>query len=206
MSVLEELGLDSAVVDAAEAQSVRPAFEALASDVYKGKVKELATFVTEKGATQLKVVADIDGSDNDITVYQNIKKKDGSANEIGQATFRHILDALQKTAADLTVASENIKAYGKDVPGKVVKGINTIPVTFFVRAIFEEGAKYENYNEIEAYGRADGTNGKGEDLVTVFKEKVAKNPIIKRVAQAASGNAGSQATTTASGVDVNSML
>lgn len=207
MDNLELLGLDSNVVAAAETQSIRPAFEALPAGVYKAKVTELATFVTANGATQLKVTVKTEGDpEQEITIYQNVKKKDGSANEIGQATFRHILDATNKDQSQINVAKEKIKAYGKEVDGNVVKGLSDILITVFVRAIFEEGAKYENYNEIEAYGRADGTNGKGENLVDAFKEKISKIPVIKRTAKPQGGNSGSQATTTASGADVNSML
>ena len=208
MNNLEELGLDSTVIEAVEAQEVKGAFEPLASGVYKAKLKEVATFVTASGAGMLKVVVKPDSSDQEVTVYQNIKKKDGSANEIGQATFRHILDATATDASSITVKTEEIVAYGKKVQGKVVKGLDTKPITAFVRSVFEEGAKFETYNEIEAYGRADGTNSKGEDLVATYKEKIEKQPILNRKAKASTGggNANTQATTTADGGNVDDLL
>ena len=208
---LEALGLDAAVIDKAEAQEVRPAFKALPSEVYDAKIKELATFTSSKGAGMLKVVVNItDQEDTDITIYQNVKKKDGSANEIGQATFRHILDACNKTSADIAVKAEEITAYGKKVPGNVVKGLDKIPFKACVRQIFTEGSKYEDSNEIDAYLRADGTNAKGENLVDTFKEKIAKNPILKRVekGQGAGGSSGgnTSATQTSDGKAVDEML
>ena len=207
MSALEELGLDSEVIESTEAQEVRGAFEPLVSGVYKAKVKELATFVTPKNATQLKVIVIPDSEpDREITIYQNIKKKDGSANEIGQATFRHIIDAMGVSASDLAVKTEKIKGYGKDVEAKVVQGISKKPITAFVRSVFEEGAKFETYNEIEAYGRADGTNSKGEDLVTAFKEKIEKTPVLKRTAKAQSGGGEATQATSADGTNVADLL
>lgn len=206
MDVLDELGLDAQTIADSEAQIVKPAFEPLVSGVYKAKVKELATFVTAKGATQLKVVVKPDNEDQDVTIYQNIKKKDKTPNEIGQATFRHVIDALQVEAGDLVVKTEEILAYGKKVKGKVVKGIDTKPITAFIRSVFEEGAKYETYNEIEAYGRGDGTNSKGEDLIANYKEKIEKNPILKRVAKGDNKNTNTEAVKTADGGDVNDLL
>lgn len=206
MSGLEELGMDAAVVESVEAQEVRGAFEPLDSGAYKAKVTELATFVTPKGATQLKVIVTPDSEpDRAVTIYQNIKKKDGSANEIGQAAFRHIIDAIGVPASDLNVKTEEIVAYGKKVEGKVVKGIDKKPMTAFIRSVFEEGAKFETYNEVEAWGRPDGTNAKGEDLVGPYKEKIEKQPILKRTFKGATSNESTQATAT-DGTKVDDLL
>jgi len=209
MDVFEELGLDTKVVEEVKEQTVMGAFEALPSDVYKGEVKQLATFVTEKGATQMIAIINVEvkgeKEGKDITVYQNVKKKDGEANPIGQAIFKHILDACNVTASDITVKVEKIKAYGKEVEGKLVKGLSGRKITAFVRAVFEEGAKYENYNEIEAYGRPDGTNSKGEDLIETFKEKIEKTPVLNRKSKDA-GKVGTQAAKTEAAADVDGML
>jgi len=205
---LEALGLDADVLNAAEAQDVRPAFKALPSGVYDAKIKELATFTSSKGAGMLKIVVEIPSEkDSDLTLYQNIKKKDGSANEIGQGTFKHILDACNKSTSDIAVKVEQIKAYAKNVDGNVVKGLDNSPIKVCVRQIFEEGANYEEYNEVEAYLRADGTNVKGENLVDKYLEKIEKTPILKRTAKAGSGGSSSTAAVvTADGKSVDEML
>ncbi len=205
-TAIEEMGMDSIVVEKVETQEVKGAFEPLASGVYKGKVIELATFVTTKGATQLKVVFQPNGDHDEVTIYQNVKKKNGEANEIGQATFRHVIDACGLSMADVTIKTQTIKGYAKDVEGKVVQGIKTKPITGFVRSVFEEGADFENYNEIEAWGRADGTNSKGEDLVAAYKEKIEKTPVLIRKKKAG-GNASTKAETkSADGASVDDML
>lgn len=204
--VLNELGLDTAAYDKAEAQEVKPAFEALPSDAYKGKVKQLATFTTEKGAGMLIAIVAVDGQDRDITVYQNVKKKDGSANEIGTATFKHIVESTNTPMSELSVKVEEITAYGKKVQGKVVQGIAGKPMMALVRQVFEEGAKFESYNEIEAYAKPDGTNSKGEDLVATFKEKVEKTPILNRKAKEGTASGAATATKAADGTNVDNLL
>ena len=203
-NIFDELGLDQETYNKAEDQTVREGFEVLPSGAYKAEIKELATFTTEKGAKMMKAVIVIPSEDKrEITVYQNTQKIDGSPNEIGTATFKHIIQATNVDSANLSVKAETIKAYGKDVEGKVVKGLNGKPFLALVRAVHEEGAKFENYNEVEAYTKVDGTNAKGEDILTIFKEKIEKTPILNRKAknpQTSSSNTQAEASGTAKNV------
>ncbi len=191
----EELGIDEKVYNDAEAASVAPAFEVLPSGVYGATIKQLATFTTESGAGMMKAVIHITSEDRDIEVYQNIKKKDGSANEIGTRTFKSIIAAANVDAAELKNKSEKIKAYGKEVDAKVVKGLEGKKIAALVRSVFEEGAKYEEKNEIEAFAKADGTNANGEDLLEDFKKKIEKTPVKIRKAKEQSKDNSTQATT-----------
>ena len=186
MDNFKALGLDESVYNEAEEQTVSEGFKPLDSGIYKAKVKELAIFETDSGAGMLKIVVspiDLKDSLTDITVYQNIKKKNGEANPIGTATLKHILDACNTTLEEVVVKNEEIVGYGKPKQAKVIKGIQDKVILAFIRSVHEEGAKYETYNEIEAYARQDGTNAKGEDLTEAFKKKIEKNPVLKRKAK-----------------------
>ena len=207
-NIFDELGLDQEVYNKAEEQTVREAFEVLPSGAYKAEIKELATFTTENGAGMLKAIVVIPEKDNrEITIYQNTKKKDGSPNEIGTATFKHIIQATNVDSSTLSTKTETIKAYGKDVEGKVVKGLNGKPFLALVRAVHEEGAKFEDYNEIEAYARVDGTNAKSEDILTTFNEKIEKTPILNRKAKNPQANSSdTQAATSGTAKNVADML
>jgi hypothetical protein len=206
-NIFDELGLDAAAYTEAEAQEVSSGFEVLPSGSYVAEVKLLATFTTEKGAGMM--LADIEVTNGDdkrtITVYQNVKKKNGEANPIGTATFKHIIEATGSEMAALTTKKETIKAYGKDVEGTVVNGIAGKKLLALVRHVFAEGEDYENFNEIEGYVKTDGTNSKGENQLDAFKEKIEKNPILKRKPKA---GAKQQSTTDAgtTAADVASML
>jgi len=205
-NIFEELGLDATAYTEAEEQTVGKGFEVLPSGVYTGSVKELATFTTDSGAGMMKAVIEIeaDGDNREITVYQNIKKKDGSANTIGTATFKHIVEATNTEMAMLSTKKEQIKAYGKDVQATVVQGLIGKKIKAFVRAVHEEGATYENYNEIEAYARVDGTNSKGENIEEAFIEKITKTPVLERKAKQSSNS--SKEPTTEAGQQAKDLL
>jgi hypothetical protein len=200
------MGVSETTINNVEVQTIKEGFKPLDSGVYKGNVTEFATFTSSGGAGMLKVTfTPSDANATPVTIYQNIKKKDGSDNEIGQATFRHVLDAAGKTLPELNVVNEEIEAYGKKVQGVVAKGMENIVVTAFIRNVFEEGAKFDKYNEVEAWGRADGTNSKGEDMVAKFKEKIEKAPVLIRKAKNTGGAAQSTAASAAA-ADIDSML
>jgi hypothetical protein len=206
-TIFDELELDAATYSEAEEQTVRPAFEVLPSGAYKAEIKQLATFTTDSGAGMLYCKIYIPSEDRDIEIYQNTKKKDGTPNKIGTATFKHIIQAVNVDSNDLTTKKEEITAYGKKVQGTVVKGLSGKPFLALVRAVFEEGSKYENYNEVEAWARVDGTNSKSEDIKTVFLEKISKNPVLQRKAkQQSGGNASTKADVSGTSKDVEAML
>ena len=205
--IFEQLGLDKSTYEEAEEQTVRPAFEVLPSAAYKAEIKLLATFTTDSGAGMLICTIGIPSEDRDITIYQNTKKKDGTANDIGTATFKHIIQATNVDSSALTVKKEEITAYGKKVEGSVVKGVAGKPLMALVRHVHEEGSKFENSNEVEAWAKADGTNSKGEDLIATFNEKIEKSPILERKAKAGSGgNAATKAESSGTSKDVAGML
>ena len=182
----EALGIDKAVYDEAEAQEVSEGYKPLPSGVYKSKIKELAIFNTDKGAGMLKVTVspvNPDESLTDVTVYQNIKKKDGSANEIGTRTLKNVLEALNTSLDQVAVQNAEIVGYAKNVQAKVISGIQNTMFLACIRQVHEEGAKYSDYNEIAAYAKADGTNAKGENIIDAFKAKIEKNPILERKAK-----------------------
>ncbi len=201
--IFDELGLDKKVFEEAEAETVSN-FEVLPSGVYGASIKSLFTFTSEKGAGMMQAVIHITSEDRDITVYQNVKKKDGSANEIGTRTFKSIISASNADMAELSTKTEKVKAYGKEVDGKVVKGLDGKKIAALVRAVHEEGAKFEDYNEMQ-YARADGTNAKGEDLLEAFKVKIEKTPVLERKAKGGTTDTSTQATT-ASGKAVADLL
>ena len=203
--IFEELGLDASTYNDAEEQTVRPAFQVLESGAYKAEVTQLATFTTESGAGMLICTVKIPTEDRDITIYQNTKKKDGSPNEIGTATFKHIIQATNVESTALTTKKEEITAYGKKVEGTVVKGLSGKPFMALIRHVHEEGARFADSNEIEAWAKADGTNSKGEDLLSTFNEKIEKTPILERKAKEG-GSAATKAETSGTTKDVAGML
>jgi hypothetical protein len=146
------------------------------------------TFVTEKGATQLKVTVKLKDSEKEITEFQNITKKDGAPNDIGVATFKHIVEAFGPAAETLTSSKQEVVGYKEKVNADVVAGMEKTDIIVLVRAVHEEGAKFEDYNIIEGFLKIDGTNSKGEDLVTPYLEKVEKTPVLQRKAKGGSGS------------------
>ena len=187
MSFLEELGIEESTWKEAEAQTVNEGFKPIESGVYKATIKELGQFKTDNGAVMLKAkIALTDLIDHEIDFYQNIKKKNGEDNPIGVASLKHILEALNVSASEIGIKNGEIEAYGKKREAKLITGVTGKPFLAFVRQVHEAGAKYENYNEVEGFARIDGTNAKGEDIATKYKEKIEKTPILERKAK--SGN------------------
>ena len=137
----------------------------------------------------------IPSQDRELKIYQNVKKKDGNPNEIGTRTFKSIIASANVEMSDLSTKTEKITAYGKEVDGKVVKGLDGKKIVALVRAVFEEGSNFENTNEIEAYAKADGTNAKGEDLLEAFKSKIEKTPVKIKKTKAKAEDKSTQATT-----------
>ena len=191
------MGVSQEVAQEAKAQDVST-FELVKSGAYKASVKEVAIFSTASGAKQLKIGVTINSlEDKLIEVYQNITKKNGEPNPIGTATYKHIIDAMGEEG--LSVKTEKIKGYGKEVDAQCLVGLSNKTITVLVREVNEPGSTYENTNEIEGYLKADGTNADGEDIVPAFIEKIKKTPVLQKkpkAAQASSGTAGGTTDTT----------
>jgi len=204
--LLNSMGLESHIkeFEEAEAQGVST-FTVLPSGVYRATVKELATFVTEKGATQLKVIVSIKPENQEITSYQNITKKDGNPNPIGTSVFKHILDALGEEG--LTAKSGKIKGYAKEVDANCIMGMSNKPIMVLIRQVKEPGAQYEDSNEIDGYLRADGTNSKNENLVDDYIEKITKTPIlIRKTKDKASSSSAGGTTDVQAAADIDSII
>jgi len=204
-TILNSMGLDThtKTFDEAEAQGVST-FSLLKSGAYKATVKELATFVTEKGAKQLKIIVNITSEDHDITVYQNITKKDGNPNVIGTATFKHVLDALGEEG--LSVVEAKIKGYAKEVDAQCIQGMSSKPIIVLVREVHQPGEKFEEVNEIDGYLKADGTNAKNENMVDAYVEKITKTPILERKVKAGSASASAGGTTDTSSKAIDELI
>ena len=203
----ELFGITEEVYKEAEVDSVNPGFKPYPSGAYKGTIKEIARFNTASGAGMLKIVFEPAGDPlaTNVEVYQNITKKDKSPNEIGTATLKHVLDALGTSIDKVTIAEEDIIAYGKGVKAHVIKGLDKVPMIACVREVYEEGARFPKSNEIEHYAKEDGTNAKGEDIVTKFKEKIAENPVLIRKPKE-NTSTGSTAAASADRASIAAML
>lgn len=185
--ILSAVGVNEEAFKEAESQEVST-FEIIPSGAYKANVTSLFTFDTEKGAKQLKVVVKLKENDKELTTFQNIVKKDGNPNAIGVATFKHIIEAFGTQSEKLTEAKENVVGYKDKVDAAVVKGMESIDIIVLVRAVHEEGAEFEDSNEIEGYLKIDGTNAKGEDMVKPYLEKIEKTPVKQKKAKGAKTN------------------
>lgn len=197
MSIYEELGLDVETMKNVEEQTVGGSFEVTPSGAYKATIKELGTFTTQKGAGMFKAVIHLTEQDKEITVYQNTVKKNGEPNAIGAATFKYILQATGVAMSELSTETKKLKTYSYDSDVKVVLGVANKPILALIRSVFEEGADFETYNEIEGYAKLAGD----EELVEKFEAKIAKNPVLKRKSKAKPAQAAAPATATSSEVD-----
>jgi hypothetical protein len=202
----EDFGIDEKAFNEAEAETVAPAFEVLPSGVYAATIEELATFKSKKGAGMMKATIHITSEDRTIEVYQNLKKLDGSANEIGTRTFKSIIAASGVDMDEISKQAGKIKAYGAETDASIVKGIKGKKIAACVRAVFQEGEKFENTNEIEAFAKPDGTNANGEDIIEAFKARIEKTPVKTKKAKEQSGGNKSTEAKTQSGESVADLL
>jgi len=180
MSFLDDIGIDKEIYEKTEAQDIRDGYSILPSGAYTAKVQELATFTTANGARQFKVQLYIPSEDRTMDFYQTITNGNGDKNEIGTRSFRHLIDAMNTPESDFTVVNETIKVRGKDIEAKAVKGVKDKTVIAMIMEVHQKGAYYEESNEVTAWARVDGTNAKGEDIVTKFNNKIAEKPILKK--------------------------
>ena len=207
---LAELGMDTGIVSGAAPESIHEGFAPLDSGVYKAEIKELLTFKTEKGATMMKVTTHIEKEDKDIIEYHNTIKKNGEPNKIGQEVFAHLMDAVfGDDKSGVSTKKEKTVGYKDEVDSVILKGFAGKPFIALVMHVHEAGEKYENYNIVQSFANVAGQNSKGEDLLTSFKAKIEKTPILERKGDGG-GQAGATAatagTTTATAASVADML
>jgi len=208
--LLGTLGLDKAKVESVEVASIREGFEVLKSGIYKGTLKTLGLFSTDtENVLQCKMVAEInvngEEKPREISKYFNFRynKKDSDEVVINDIGLKDLTGALNATGVELTddtktaIITEKCYATDRDLTS-FVDALGK-PVSFFVREVFEEGATYEKYNEIEGVFKPDGTNANGEDQSETFNTKIEKTPVLNRKPKAgATTNTSKEASEKAS--------
>jgi len=205
MNVLNDLGINKEQWEEVAPIEVNEGYKPLESGVYNATVKEVAYYTTDNGAVQLKIVLTVpELLDHELTQYQNIKKRNGEVNEIGERWFKGLFDATNTDINDTIVEEGEFEAYGSKKKGKIIRGLTGKPLKALVRAVHEEGAKFPDYNEF-TFARIDGTNGKGEDIVSKFKETIEKVPVLQRTAKNQQGGSQKEVKTS-SGQDVKDLL
>jgi len=170
-----DLGFD---LNAVEETSISE-FKLLDSGVYTAEVKECFIFKTNSGAEMLKIAVEVE--EVEIKMYQNIKKKNGEPNEIGVGRLKNLLVSCQIEQPQLKLVKT--AGYKDEVEGKRIVNVIGKKVKTCIRKVIEEGAEYPEYNEIELFCKPDGTNSKGENVEEIFKNKIEKNPVLKRKAK-----------------------
>jgi len=181
MNLTDIIGKET--LENAEAQEIRTGSGVWESGAYDVIFTEFFLFKSKSGAGMLKCTI-ADKNDKELTVYVNIKKKDGSDNEIGARFIKGALDAV---GVDINAAK--VETIVADYYGEKDKEVNSIsdvlkkPLKACVRQVHTEGTEYENSNEIEAFLDKQGRNTKGEDQLEAFQTKIEKQPILERKAK-----------------------
>ena len=174
----------------AEAQEIRTGAGVWESGVYDVVFTEFFLFKSKHGAGMLKCTIQ-DQDENTFTTYVNVKKKDGTDNDIGARFVKGALDAV-----GVDMNSATIKQIVGDYYAEKNQDVNSVdsvlnkPLKACVRQVHTEGAEYENSNEIEAFLDKQGKNGKGEDQLEAFAAKIEKQPILERKAKTPAGGDG----------------
>jgi hypothetical protein len=177
-NVLETLGLSTEEVNNTGTAEVQEAYKPLPSGIYTAKLVSVGSFVSKEGAVMLKVETEVD--DREVTEYVNIKKKDGKSNEIGVRFLKMLADAAKLKLEEIETQNIKEKCYGKEVDYTKFVTFTGKEVNLFIRETFEEGAKYEQGNEIEFIADTENKNGAGEDQSETFLEKIEKKPILQK--------------------------
>lgn len=182
--LLKVVGINEQQANEIEVSTAKEDFKVLKSGVYTGNVNGYI-FKTDSGAKMLKIKATLhEPEGRKLEKYVNIVKKDGNPNDFGMKDLKELVSAAGQRLADLKVKTVREKCYGKDIDTQEIQNISSVPVTLFIREIFEEGGEYEQQNEIENVFDKDGKNEKGEDQKETFFAKLDKKPILKRKAKA----------------------
>jgi len=183
-NLLKVVGISEIEANKIEVSTAKEDFKVLKSGIYTGNVNGYI-FKTDSGAKMLKIKATLHEPEGKVLEkYVNIVKKDGKPNEWGIKDLKELVSATGQKLEDIVVKPAIEKCYGKEIEVQETQGISSIPVTLFIREIFEEGGEYEQQNEIENIFDKDGKNEKGEDQKEVFLAKIEKKPVLKRKAKA----------------------
>jgi len=213
---LTDNGLTEENIAQAEASAVGKVFEPLPSGVYSGEVKEVISYTNQWGGDQLRFVVavkDDKGEERKISFRSDIGKtlKDGSINNGYAGRLKQFAHATNTPLTDLmTGEATKVKSFGKEYDGKFVKGFTGKTVKALVRLTNdinkEEGANFKYSNDLSGVVAADGTQSDGENAAELFLETVKKTPIFTVEGKTKKASSATQATTTASGADINSMI
>ena len=181
--LLNVIGINEQEANEIEVAEAKEDFKPLKSGIYTGNVNGYI-FKTDSGAKMLKIKATLHEPDvRVLEEYVNVVKKDGQPNKWGIKTLRELVASAGQNMSNLKTKTVKEKCYGKEVDAQEIQNISSVPVTLFIREIFEEGGEYERQNEIENIFNKDGKNEKGEDQKEKFLKKIKDKPILKRKAK-----------------------
>lgn len=212
---LDDLGLTKEDIDNGESTAIVKPFEPLKSGVYSAEVKEVVVYENQWGGKQMRYnlsIKDDKGEDRTVTFRSDIGKelKDKTPNKGYAGRLKQFAHACNVQLSDLSLGAETtIKAYGKDYKGNALVGFTGKTVKALIRLTNdtnkEEGEKFKYTNDVQGVVAPDGTEESGENAAEKFLEQVSKTPIFT-VQGKQKAAASTQATTTATGADINSML
>jgi len=213
---LDEIGLTKEDIEQGESSAAPKAFEPLPSGVYSGEVKEVISYKNQWGGEQLSFIVSVKddkGEERKLSFRSDIGKtlKDGSINKGYAGRLKQFSHATRTPLDELSIGEDTkIKSFGKEYDGKLVKGFTGKTVKALVRLTNdtnkEEGEKFKYSNDLSGVVAPDGTQPDGENAAETFLELVKKTPIFTVQGKKKAGNSSTQAATTASGADINSMI
>jgi hypothetical protein len=200
MSVdLSVLGINGVDANEVEAQTVSEGGFIWDSGAYDVVVKEAVKFMSSGGAGMFKLVV-ADKDERELTIYTNIVKKSGEANEFGTRDLVGLIDAVG--CKDLGVKPVISNCYGKEVDAQLCTGLVNKKFKALVRLVEDQSNdKYPLQNEIQGYATTEGHNKKGEDIVEAYMKKIAKTPVMVRKAKGGSKPSSTNATPVDDGSD-----
>jgi len=185
-------------ISQAEAAEVSEGFKPLQSGAYKAVITKFGVYKNrfDNDSMYVEVAINEDGKETVLSVDRGLTLKDGTPNNGTLSMMHEIFSACGVSPETVQPATDTAKTFGQEVQLEAFKECYNKEVAAFVRETFEEGAKYERGNMIEAIFKIDGTNSDGVDQLAKFKAKIEKQPILvkKSKAKSATGTAGAPAT------------
>ena len=182
----------------AEAAEVSEGFKPLQSGAYKSIITKFGVYRNrfDNDSMYVEVLINEDGKEITLSVDRGLTLKDGSQNNGTLSMMHEIFSACGVSPDTVQPATDTAKTFGQEVQLEAFKECYNKEVAAFVRETFEEGARYERGNIIEAIFNVDGKNSDGVDQLSKFKEKIEKQPILvkKSKEKASTGTAGTPAT------------